>query len=154
MRQTRGPTGNFTIHANIALPAPPSISLTSFTTFNNGKSTRIYAQAVAKWGVNESLYQSTELPRCLNGARDLKSIIFSHRTSVRYFLHRCIQLRTFIHTPGTATGNKAATEAQKVIEITWWGTVPNCASHEQTCWGEKLPNLQRFSFNSWSPTET
>jgi len=69
---------------------------------------------------------------------------------VCYFLHRCIQLRTFIHTPGTATGNKAGTEAQKVMEVTWWGTVPNCASRKQARWGEKLLNLHRFRFNSWS----
>lgn len=98
IRLTCGPTGNFTIHANVALPALSSISLISTTTFNNNsKSTRVYAQTVTEWGVNESLYQSTELPCCLNGARDLKSIIFSHRISACYFPHSRIQLRTFIH---------------------------------------------------------
>ena len=153
IRLTCGPTSNFTIHANIALPALSSISLISFTTFNNNsESTRIYTQTVAEWGVNESLYQSTELPCCLNGARDLKSIIFSHRTSACYFPHRCIQLRTFIHTPGTDTGNKVETEAWKVIEIPWWGIVPNCASHKQAPWGETFLNFRSFSLNLWSPT--
>lgn len=153
IRLTCGLISNFIIHAKIALPILSSTPLISFTIFNdNCKNTRIYAQTVTEWGANESLYQSTELPCCLDGARDLKSIISSHRTSACRFLHHCIQLHTFLQAPGTDTGDRAGNGAQKVTETTGWGTVPNSASHEWAHWGEKLSSVHRFSLNLWPPT--
>lgn len=92
------------------------------------------------------------LPHILNAARDLKSIIFSHGTSARHFLHRCIQCCTLIPTPGADSSSRAGSGVPKVTEITGWGTVPNHASHERAHHSEKLPHVHRFSLNSWPPT--
>lgn len=121
IRLIYGLISSFTIHANIALPTLSSMSQIRFTMFNdNCKNTGIYAQPVTEWGVNESLYQSTEVPCCLNGGRDVESIIFSHGTPARHLLHRCTRRRTLLWTPGAGTGDRAGNGAQKRHWVGHW----------------------------------